>query len=163
MVLKLEDLRVLKSAEIIADNVWEEVSHWDSFAKKVVGSQFARATDSIGANIAESFGRYHYGEKIQFLYYARGSLFEAKYWLNRAVARQLIASELAQRYAAQLTEEAIQINSFVKTIKKNRPQKKGASSLKEPGPVYLVDDEKSIPNIFSSEDLAWIATDPENQ
>jgi len=158
MVLKLEDLRVLKSAEAIADSVWKEVSHWDAFSKNVVGSQFARATDSIGANIAESFGRYHYGEKLQFLYYARGSLFEAKYWLNRAIVRQLIAPELAQQYAAQLTEEAIQINAFVKTIKKNRSPKKGSSSLKESDPIYRVDSEETAPVLFTEEDLQWLET-----
>ena len=58
MVLKFEDLRVLRTAEAIADDVWREVSGWDAFAREVFGSQFTRATDSIGANIAEAFGRY---------------------------------------------------------------------------------------------------------
>jgi four helix bundle protein len=70
-----EDLRVLKSAEEIADSIWKRVVQWDDFAKDVVGKQMARSADSIGANIAESFGRYNFGEKLQFLYYSRGSLF----------------------------------------------------------------------------------------
>jgi four helix bundle protein len=100
MTLKFEDLRVLRTAETIADDVWREVIKWGPFARDVVGGQFVRATDSVGANIAEAFGRFHYGEKLQFLYYARGSLYESKYWLNRAAARGLIPTERMQKYAA---------------------------------------------------------------
>ncbi|NIP22782.1 MAG: four helix bundle protein, partial [Phycisphaerae bacterium] len=31
-----------------------------------VGKQLVRAADSIGANIVEAYGRYHYGKKLQF-------------------------------------------------------------------------------------------------
>ena len=158
MVLKLEDLRVLKSAEALADNVWKEVSQWDAFSKNVVGSQLARATDSVGANIAESFGRYHYGEKLQFLYYARGSLFEAKYWLNRAVARKLIDPEIAKAYASQFSATAHQINAFAKTIKKNRSGEIEPSVLKEPGPVYHVRSEVTPSELFDEESLHWLQT-----
>ncbi len=78
MATPFEDLRVLRSAETIADEVWRTVVKWNEFTRDVVGKQLTRAVDSIGANIAEAYGRFHYGEKIQFLYYARGSLFETK-------------------------------------------------------------------------------------
>ncbi len=74
-----EDLQVLKAAEAIADSIWKRVVGWDDFAKDVLGKQITRSADSIGANIAESVGRYNFGEKLQFLYYSRGSLFETKY------------------------------------------------------------------------------------
>ena len=70
MAMKFEELRVLQSAEVIADGIWQQVIQWDPLARDVVGKQLARASDSIGANIAEAFGRFHYGEKLQFLYYA---------------------------------------------------------------------------------------------
>src|SRR5690349_14889612 len=94
MATALEELRVLQLAESVADAVWKQILLWDTFARDVVGSQLARAADSIGANIAEAFGRFNYGEKVQFLYYARGSLFETKYWLNRAKTRDLISLDL---------------------------------------------------------------------
>ena len=98
MAAGLEDLRVLKAAEGVADAIWKDVSHWDEFARNVVGGQLARAADSIGANIAESFGRFNYGEKLQFLYYSRGSLFETKYWLNRCLARTDAAGSRERLY-----------------------------------------------------------------
>jgi four helix bundle protein len=38
--------------------------------------QIRRASTSVGANIAEGFGRFHYKEKIKFYYNARGSICE---------------------------------------------------------------------------------------
>lgn len=83
----LNSLDVLKLSEKVSDQIWETVKNWDSFARQSFGIQWIRAVDSIGANIAESYGRYHFSEKVHFLYYARGSVFEAKYWLNRALSR----------------------------------------------------------------------------
>jgi four helix bundle protein len=74
MALKFEELEILRNAETIADAIWRDVVLWEPFALEVVGGQMARAADSIGANISEAFVRFHYGEKLQFLYYARGSL-----------------------------------------------------------------------------------------
>ena len=116
MPTSLEDVRVLKSVEEVADAIYKIASRWDEFAKDVVGKQISRAADSIGANIAESFGRYHFGEKIQFLYYARGSLFETKYWLNRSSARELMSVADSKNYAAKLTEIARQLNLYISSF-----------------------------------------------
>jgi four helix bundle protein len=117
MALKFEELRVLQAAEVVADGLWRLVGRWEPFAREVVGGQMARAADSIGANIAEAYGRFHYGEKLQFLYYARGSLFETKYWLNRARERNPIPPALAEEYASQLTDLARQLNAFATDLK----------------------------------------------
>ena len=45
MSATFEDLRILKSAEEIADSVWKIVVQWDEFAKDVVGKQMARSAD----------------------------------------------------------------------------------------------------------------------
>jgi four helix bundle protein len=55
--LKFEDLRVFNAAETLADEVWDIVIAWETFAKLTVGKQLVRAADSIGANIAEGTGR----------------------------------------------------------------------------------------------------------
>jgi len=50
MAMELEELRVLKDAEAVADGIWKLVVKWEPFARDVVGGQLARAADSIGAN-----------------------------------------------------------------------------------------------------------------
>ena len=160
MSLQFDDLRVLKSAETIADDIWREVIAWDAFARDVVGGQFARATDSIGANISEAFGRFHYGEKLQFLYYARGSLYESKYWLNRSASRGLIQAQRVQKYTTQLSQIAHQINAFAKMIRGQRNNKTDATAttLKEPVPVYRASGNEVETPIFDEIELHWIET-----
>ncbi|RME43754.1 MAG: four helix bundle protein [Caldilineae bacterium] len=142
MGTSLEELRMLQDAEQVADNIWNEIVAWDTFAQKVVGEQLARAVDSVGANIAEAFGRFHYGEKLRFLYYARGSLFETKYWLNRSLSRQLMTSEQKQTYARRLDGIARQINAFAASLKSQRQHHTG-QTIREPDEMYITNNLQS--------------------
>ena len=130
--------------------------------KDVVGGQLARAADSIGANIAEAFGRFHYGEKVQFLYYARGSLYETKYWTNRTQARQLMSAEIAQNYAKQLSELARQLNTFISNLKSQRRSNQSRlKSVSESSIEYNEDlqNDTVIP-MFTEDEIKWIETVP---
>jgi four helix bundle protein len=122
MVTKMEDLQLLHSAELICDQIWTLVSAWNRFEKETVGTQLVRAVDSIGANIAESYGRFNYGEKIQFLYYSRGSIYETKFWLRRCTSRALIQVAVTTSLAQQLEDLARTINTFVASLKTQRTE-----------------------------------------
>lgn len=159
MPTSMEDIRVLRSVEQIADAIYKVASRWDDFAKDVVGKQISRAADSIGANIAESFGRYHFGEKIQFLYYARGSLFETKYWLNRTSERELMSAADAKSYAVKLTDIARQLNLYVSSFKGQRSGEiTVAKTVKESPVEYLTtrlpDDFPDV--LFDEMDFTWL-------
>ncbi len=150
----LEDLRMLRDAEQIADGVWQNIAGWDKFAKDIVGGQLARAVDSIGAHIAEAFGRFHYGEKLKFLYYARGSLYETKFWFNRTLARNLLATEVVDDYVSQLGGLARQLNAFVGSIKRQR--KGGVNmTIREADVEYVITTEDVF---FTEEQIAWLET-----
>ena len=115
----------------------------------------------MGANIAEAFGRFHYGEKLQFLYYARGSLFEAKYWLNRALARGLMPATAVENYASQLTNIARQLNAFASTLKAQRSSnRKQSKTVREPTAEYITNQPENTPPLFTKQDLEWLATTP---
>ena len=159
MPTSMEDVRVLKNAEQIADAIYKIASQWDEFAQDVVGKQIARAADSIGANIAESFGRFHFGEKIQFLYYARGSVFETKYWLNRAAVRALMSSVNSQSYVTGLTDIARQLNLYVSSLKSQRSGEISVAKTVKESPVdYVVSRlPEDFPNtLFDETDMAWL-------
>ena len=155
MATGFEGLHILQEVEIIADDVWRKVLRWDKFAKDVVGKQLARACDSIGANIAESYGRFHYGEKINFLYYARGSLFETKYWINRALARNLLKSSEADEFADKLTKVAKQLNTFARSLKSQRQNKPLSKTIREPDVEYHLPFNEEL---FNQNDLSWLLT-----
>jgi four helix bundle protein len=109
----LESKRVYQRAEDLADRIWDLVTTWDWFARKTVGIQFARAADSIGANIAEAGGRFHPHDVRNFLYYARGSLRETKYWLRRSVRRKLICEKIFGSLDEELEQLAREISSSI--------------------------------------------------
>lgn len=148
----LDDLKVLSAAEDVADDVWRRVEKWDAFARDVVGEQLARAADSIGANIAEAYGRFHYGEKLQFLYFARGSLFETKYWLNRARSRGLMPAHDVGELAARLMQLARQLNAFAGSLKDQRAgQRPGTRTVRESDGEYLGDSRNAPTEIRAAE------------
>ena len=109
----LADKRVYQRAEVVADRVWELVVNWEWFAKKTVGTQLARAADSIGANVAESAGRFHPGDVRNFLYFARGSLQETRFWLRRAHGRGLLDADTLASLIAELDQLAREINRCI--------------------------------------------------
>ncbi|MCB8945014.1 MAG: four helix bundle protein [Ardenticatenaceae bacterium] len=167
MAVRFEELKVLQLAETVADKVWKFVVSWDGFAKETVGKQLVRAIDSVGANIAEAYGRYHYGEKLQFLYYARGSLFETKYWLNRAYSRALIHSNQFQELADSLSDLVHQLNTFAKVTKSQRYKTYTSNKISEQKPSYQLEDshlEQFLSNenfpLFSIEDVEFLITLP---
>ena len=160
MSATFEDLRILKSAEEIADSIWKVVVRWGEFEKDVVGKQITRSADSIGANIAESFGRFNFGEKIQFLYYSRGSIFETKYWLNRMKVRGLMKPDEVQNYVDDLTDLARQLNTFVASLKAVRiNQKPKSSTIREAQADYTTLDLDALSEpLFSEDDLRQLTS-----
>jgi four helix bundle protein len=155
-----ENLRVLQSAEGIADSIWKIVVQWDEFAKDVVGKQIARSADSVGANIAESFGRFNFGEKLQFLYYSRGSIFETKYWLNRTRVRGLMKPGEVQEYVNRLTDLARQLNTFASSLKTVRAEQKSKpSAIRDSQAEYLTIGLEDIPDpLFSDDEINWLTS-----
>jgi S23 ribosomal protein. len=84
-----------------------------------------RAADSIAANIAEGYGRYFFGEYRVFLYYARGSLYECKLWLEKTRKRSLINDNLYQEMRNTLDGLAVETNKVIKIVKGEQAKWKG--------------------------------------
>jgi four helix bundle protein len=143
----LNELRVLRAAEKLAQMVWDIVIQWDGFSKATVGEQLVRAADSVGANIAEAHGRYHYNDKIRSLYIARGSLYETRYWLRQAYRRKLLGETEVSQLQVQIDEMPFMLNNFINSIKSQRE----ADSTKEQPTFYNPEPEISqSPNLSIS-------------
>ena len=115
---QIEDLRIVRLAEEIADRVWDIVIIWPYFAKDTIGKQLVKAVDSIGANISEGYGRHHKNDIIRFLFFSRGSLQETKFWMRRAIKRNLISQTLFNEFLANLNVLARQLNAFISAKQK---------------------------------------------
>ena len=73
--MNLEELQVYQLSMELGEKIWKIVSEWNYFSKDTIGKQLIRNSDSVAANIAEGFGRYHFKKTKNFSYYARGSLY----------------------------------------------------------------------------------------
>jgi four helix bundle protein len=114
---KLDDLEVFKKAEKISDDIWFEVMSWtDYFIKDTIGKQLVRSADSIGANIAEGYGRFHYKENKNFCYFSRGSLLETKTWLVKLKTRKILPEERADHLINELAQLHKMLNAYIKFI-----------------------------------------------
>ena len=113
------DLKIYQISEEIADEIYSIVIKWKFIDKRTVGIQLIKSTDSIGANIAESQGRHHLKDSINFLYFSRGSIEETKFWLARAVNRKLISTKIYEELMKKIDNLAPQVNSFITAKRKN--------------------------------------------
>ena len=115
---RLEDLEIYTLSEEFADEIWSIVIGWDYFAKDTIGKQLVRSADSIGANIAEGFGRFHYKENKNFCYFSRGSLIETKTWIKKASTRGLLPADKYSLLFQRLETIHIKLNAYIKFIGK---------------------------------------------
>lgn len=114
----LEDLELYQLAETFSNEIWFLVSEWDYFAKDTIGKQIVRSADSIGANIPEGYGRYHYKENRNFCFFSRGSILETKGWLRKAKERNLISEERFNMLFEKLQIIHLKLNGYLKFIGK---------------------------------------------
>ena len=115
--MKLEDLEIYQIALKVSDLAWEIYQKLPREFRFKTGMQFLDAADSIGANISEGFGRYHYKDSLKFYYNSRGSLYETGYWLSRLKKRNLVDNDLYNRMNDYLSIEKLKLNKFISNTK----------------------------------------------
>ncbi|MBI4580733.1 MAG: four helix bundle protein [Planctomycetes bacterium] len=126
-----EELRVYPLAERLADEIWNTVALWDTFAKATVGEQLVDAADSIGANIAEGAGRGSYRENRRYVRISRGSLYEVKHFLRQAYCRKLVDEQQVGRLKPIMDELAPTLNAYLQSIGTRRPRSAAESEQTE--------------------------------
>lgn len=113
----IADLEIYTIARNLSKDVWNIYEWLAMSTKMILWNQFIRSTDSVWANIAEWFGRFHYLDSIKFYYNARWSLYESKHWLEISQERKLIPNEMYDRLLKQFNLLAIKLNNFIRKAK----------------------------------------------
>lgn len=124
--MAVENLRIYQDARVASNEVYTIVSEWDSFNKNTLGSQLVRAVDSVCSNISEGYARSATGERLQFLFYADGSLQEAKAQLRLASDRGIVNKDLAKDLVYLLKRLSIAIIEFCNAMLERDPLYQGA-------------------------------------
>jgi four helix bundle protein len=116
----LDNLEVYQLSLQMSDNAWQVYNKLDWRLKKIIGDQFITAIDSVGANIAEGYGRYHYLDKIKFFYNSRGSLYESQHWLRLMNNRLILDQKNYTELDALIKAILIKLNSLISTSYKQK-------------------------------------------
>ena len=114
--MKLEDMEIFNISMEIGDEIWFSVVEWENLAKYSIGQQIVRSADSIAANIAEGYGRYHFKDRKNFMFYARGSHYETITWLTKARNRKIISNEFYEGIIVKMEKLDVKINNYINTL-----------------------------------------------
>ena len=112
----IDNLDVYNLSLKIGQDIWEIVLGWDYFSRNTIGNQIVRAADSVTANISEGYGRYHFKEEKQFLYYARGSLLETKAFIRISFNRKLFSSQQFEKLSEDTELLGKMLNGFINSL-----------------------------------------------
>lgn len=119
--LPLKDLHVYQLARKLSSMAWIVYSAMPFEDKKIMGDQFIRATDSIGANIAEGYSRFYNLDRVRFYYNSRASQSEATdHWLELLFERNKIDEKTFEEYKTISKELQIKLNNFISHTKNEK-------------------------------------------
>lgn len=122
--IKLQDLEVYKLSRELSTVSWEIYQNLDWQGKKVMGDQFIESVDSVGANIAEGYGRFHFLDKIKFYYNSRASLYECnEHWIELLNERKLIDNKKYEKFKNIAKSLSIKLNNFISSTYKAKNNK----------------------------------------
>ena len=124
-VRDFKDLDVWKLARNLRIMVYVLLKELPAEERFALNSQLRRAVQSIGANIAEGFGRYSFQENIQFCRQARDSTYEVRDHLVAAVDASFISRAEGEE-ADGLAQRVIRtLNGYIRsTIKRQAESRK---------------------------------------
>lgn len=117
----LKDLEVYQLARELSKMAWDIYQNLNWQEKKIMGDQFIESVDSIGANIAEGYGRHHFLDQIKFYYNSRGSFNEScRHWLELLNERGKINTENYKQFKNVAGRLSLKLNNFITAIYKAR-------------------------------------------
>jgi four helix bundle protein len=115
-VYDFEKLDVYQGAMDISEQIYRVTDKFPSTEMYGMTSQLRRAALSIALNIAEGKGRYHTKVYVQFLYQARGSLYETLALLEMARRLGYVSPDASQELLNRLDSVSSKLSALVKAI-----------------------------------------------
>ncbi|RKN82699.1 four helix bundle protein [Ulvibacterium marinum] len=116
-----EELACWKEARILRNFVKDYIiPKLPSSEKFELASQIRRSSRSVGNNIAEGFGRFHYQENIQFCRIARGSLNETLDHAIIAFDENYISEKVLQELRDFHDKTQKILNGYIKYLKDSK-------------------------------------------
>lgn len=124
MATGLENLDIYKLAVRLEIFIHKVLLKFPSDEKYRSVDNLKRSSSSVPNNIAESYGKYSYGVKINHLYIARGEAEETKSGIERAHKKEFISKKIADFTSAKYIELIKGINGYINFLRKQEKQNK---------------------------------------
>ena len=121
------DLEVWKKSRILRNSISELVKSFPVEERYRLTDQIIRSSRSIGNNIAEGHGRFHYADASKFLINARGSAVETIDHLIIALDEKYIKEEVFDRFKHDCEECIKMINGYINYLRNQSSVIKNAS------------------------------------
>ena len=117
------DLEVWKKARILRNNITDLVKSFPFEEKYRLADQIIRSSRSIGNNIAEEHGRFHYADEAKFMLNARGSAAETIDHLYIAMDNNIIEEKVFESFKYDCEECMKMINGYINFLRKHAENK----------------------------------------
>jgi len=114
------ELEVWKQARKIRNYISTLTKTFPAEEKYRLADQVIRSSRSIGNNIAEGHGRYHYQDNIRFCIMARGSLSETLDHLLIAFDEEIISDDTLVNFQTEHDSCLRLLNGYIQYLKKKK-------------------------------------------
>lgn len=116
-----EDLEVYQLSIKLVKSIYQLNTTLPAIEKYCIADQLRRCSTSIGANIAEGFGRNSTKEFLKFLYNARGSLMETRHFIILIKELNYTSQSEIKDIQLQCDRLGIKINNLIKALNNKSP------------------------------------------
>jgi len=113
-----EELEVWKLARQIKNEIRELTKQFPGEEKFRLTDQIIRSSRSVGANISEGFGRFHFKENTKFCRNARGSLIETLNHLIDAFDEKYIDEKCLNYFREKILHCNKVLNGYIAYLNK---------------------------------------------
>lgn len=127
-----ESLKVWELARTVRNNIFELCKCFPKHETYKLTDQMIRSSRSIGNNISEGYGRYHYQENIQFCRQSRGSAYELIDHMITALDCEYIQEKEFTSLKIKIIECIKMTNGYIAYLNRQ----KSNNSIKEPFDIF---------------------------
>jgi four helix bundle protein len=113
--IPLKELDIYQLSRKLSSKAWSIYQRLDYHLRKNWGDQMISSIDSVGANIAEGYARFHFLDRIKFYYIARASLSESvEHWVDLGLERKIVLQEEFEEIYSISKNLQIKLNRQIK-------------------------------------------------
>ena len=124
--IPLQELEVYRMTRRLSSMAWVIYQRLAFQQQKVWGDQMLESVDSVGANVAEGYARFHFSEKARFYYISRASLSEGvDHWIDLGFERGVVFDQEFEQINKIKSDILVRLNNMIKSTYAAKEQLSG--------------------------------------